>query len=113
MKELKDECETIKELRTLRNDVVHREKVLSEDDIQLVISGIDSLELVRTHLLKIGAPEVLELEEKFSSFLERVELGTSIGSNVGHMVPMQFRWLKEKECYRSDGSDGPPHLGGR
>jgi len=101
MKELKDECDTIKKLRTLRNNVVHREYVLSEDDIQLVISGIDCLELVRTHLLKIGSPEILERENKFSSFLKPLELGMSIGSNVGRMVPMQFRWLKEKECYVS------------
>lgn len=104
LKELRDECETIKELRTLRNDVVHREKVLSEDDIQLVISGIDSLELVRTHLLKIGDPEILELEDKFSSFLERVEIGKAVSSNVGQMVPIQFQWLKEKDCYHTGDS---------
>ena len=98
---LSDECKRVTRLRTLRNDIVHREKVLAKDDIELVISGIDSLERVRTHLLHTGAPEILELESKFKSFLEPVELGRSLSGSVGQMVLMRFRWRKEKNCYRA------------
>jgi len=98
---LKEESENVKQLRKLRNDVVHREKVLTDGDVEQVKSGIDSLTLVRSYLLQIGKPEILKLENKFTSFLDRVELGKAISSNVGQMVPLRFGWRKEKDCYQT------------
>jgi len=100
IKGLKDECANVADLRKLRNDVVHKEKVLTREDIERVKSGIQSLALVRSHLLQTGKPEVLQLESKFKTFIEPVELGKAVSTNIGQMVPMRFEWRKEKDCYQ-------------
>lgn len=100
IKGLTDECENVAELRKLRNDVVHREKILTEEDIELIKSGIQSLAHVRVFLLQSGKPEILELENKFISFLEHVELGKASSDSIGQMIQMKFGWRKEKDCYQ-------------
>jgi len=98
---LVEECENVAELRKLRNKVVHEQKILSETDIELIRNGIQSLALVRTYLLRTGKPDILKLENKFSSFLERVELGQATGEKIGQMVQMKFGWRREKDCYQT------------
>jgi hypothetical protein len=97
---LKNELENVANLRSLRNDVVHKEKVLTNEDIELVKSGVQSLALVRTYLLQASKPEVLQLENKFNSFLEPIEQGKSVSPQIGTMVLLRYGWRKEKDCYK-------------
>ncbi|MFW9958258.1 MAG: hypothetical protein ACFFCT_09305 [Candidatus Odinarchaeota archaeon] len=80
--------------------MVHKEKVLTNEDIELVKSGVQSLALVRNYLLQESKPEVLQLENKFKSFLEPIEQGRSVSPQIGRIVLLEFGWRKEKDCYR-------------
>jgi hypothetical protein len=100
-KGLVEECENVAELWKLRNKVVHEQKILSQKDIELILNGIQSLAIVRTYLLHTGKPEILKLENKFTSFLVRVELGQATGAKIGQMVQMKYGWRREQDCYQT------------
>ncbi len=73
---------------------------MTQDDHDLIVSGLKALELVRAHLLETGAPSILLKELHFSSFLEDLEIGKATSSKIGQMVQLRFGWRKEKDCYR-------------
>jgi hypothetical protein len=100
-KGLVEDCENVAELWKLRNKVVHEQKILLGNDIEQIQKGIQSFALVRTYLLHTGKSDVVELESKFSSFFEQVELGQAKGAKIGQMVQMKFGWRREKDCYQT------------
>jgi hypothetical protein len=97
---LTGECDNVAKLWTLRNELVHDQKLLSEEDIQTIRKGIQSLREVRTYLLKTVAPNVLNLESRFPSFLEPFQQGWAASELIGKLVALEFGWRREKDHYQ-------------
>lgn len=97
---LTEEGGNVAELWKLRNEIIHEQKLLSEEDIQTIRKGIHSLGKVRAYLLKTVALDVLNLESKFSSFLEPIPQGRVTSGLVGKLVAMEFGWRREKDHYQ-------------
>ena len=98
---LADECEDVAKLWLLRNDVVHDQRMFSEEEKEIVTKGIQSLRKVRTHMMGIINPALLKSEEKFSSFLEPIPIGTGAGQTIKELIPMQLEWRREVDHYQT------------
>lgn len=98
---LADECEDVAELWLLRNDVVHDQRMLLEEEREIVTKGIQSLRKVRTHMLGTINPTLLKSEEKFSSFLEPIPIGTRAGQTIKELFPMKLEWRREVDHYQT------------
>ena len=97
---LEEQCEDVAKLWKLRIGFIHKRKLLSEKDIEAIKKGIKSLDQVRTYLLKTGDPDVLSLENRFSSFLEPFQQGQATSDSIGKLVAMEFGWRREKDHYQ-------------
>lgn len=98
---LVDECEEVSKLWLLRNEVVHEQRILTEDDVELIRNGIQSLERLRPYLLHISNPDLLKLENQFSSFLEKILLGEAASDSIGKLVLLKYEWRREQDCYQT------------
>jgi hypothetical protein len=98
---LNEECKEVARLWVLRNSIVHRQKKLVEKDIVTIKKGIRSLAKLREFFLSKAEPELAEMEEKFSDFLEPIQLGTAAAASIKGIVPIQIEWRREKDHYQT------------
>ena len=98
---LGEECEDVVCLWLLRNEVVHKQKKLSENEIETIRKGIQSLTKLREFFLEQADPELLEKERKFSAFLEQIQLGTAVTDPIRGQAPIRIEWRREKDHYQT------------
>jgi hypothetical protein len=96
----KTTCQSVAKLWRLRNDVVHRQKTLSSQDHRPITDGIASLSHLRHYFLSSIIPELLELENQFSSFLEPVPFSEDLIEYPGQIVTVNYEWRREQDRYR-------------
>ncbi len=96
---LSEECKDVAKLWGLRNDIVHEQKVFSENENRIVTSGIKSLESLRNFFLQTIDPDLLKKEKMFASFLEGIPLGTAEREPIDGLAPITFGWRREKDHY--------------
>jgi hypothetical protein len=99
--ELVRECRDVADMRDLRNEVVHEEKVLMEEDRASIRAGIEGLKLLRSRLLQESGSGLIELEQSFHLFLERIPIGRSTSDPIDKMVEMRIELRREHDCYRT------------
>jgi ubiquinone biosynthesis protein Coq4 len=46
-------------------------------------------------------PTLLKSEEKFSSFLEPIPIGTRAGQTIKELFPMKLEWRREVDHYQT------------
>ncbi len=97
---LSEECKDVAKLWDLRNDIVHEQKVFSENENRIITSGIKSLESLRDFFLQTIDPDLLKKEKMFASFLEGIPLGTTEREPIDGLAPITFGWRREKDHYQ-------------
>lgn len=96
-----NDCKNVVRLWRLRNEVVHENKILTKKDLERIKKGIQSMKKFRIYLLQSGDPKIIELENKFSSFLELVPIGEAVRTSIGQLVEVQLGWRREKDGYQT------------
>jgi hypothetical protein len=97
----RDTCDHVAKLWSLRNSVVHEKRILEKRDFQLIQNGITSLGKLRTFILNTVNPDLLDLEKKFASILEPVQIDEDPIDPLSQMVTLNFDWRRELDCYQN------------
>ncbi len=98
---LAEECEEVACLWLLRNDIVHKQKKITENEVEIIKNGIKALTKLREFFLEKAAPKLLENERRFSDFLIPIQLGTAVSTPIQDQVPIQMEWRREKDHYKT------------
>ncbi len=94
-------CQSLSEMWTLRNDVVHRRKIITRAEIQTIKDGIKALAILREYFLTSIDSGLLKLENQFDSFLEPIQMGVAISDSIKEMVQMKYGWRRECDNYHT------------
>ncbi|MFW9889561.1 MAG: hypothetical protein ACFFER_15340 [Candidatus Thorarchaeota archaeon] len=94
-------CDHVAKLWRLRNRVVHERRILERRDSQLILEGITSLGNFRTFILNTVNPELLDLEKKFASILEPVQIDEGPEDPFSQTVTIKLDWRRELDCYQN------------
>jgi hypothetical protein len=94
-------CEKIAALWRLRNSVVHQRRILTKRDSQLIEEGITGLGNLRTFILNTVNPDLLDLEKKYESILEPVQIDEKQTEPLSNLVTIKFDWRREIDCYQN------------
>ncbi len=98
---LQREFNTTADLWSLRNKVVHEQRVLTCENLEVIKAGIGALGRLRRFFLQKLDPEIVKMEHEFSSFLEPTYLIASKAS-VGKSVPVAIQWRREIDHYEKN-----------
>ncbi len=93
-------CSGTVRLWRLRNDVVHRRRILTQKDHNSIRDGILNLGNLRACFLHYINPELLKLEDRFQSFLEQVEFSHEPQDYLGQLLTLKYEWRRELDDYQ-------------
>jgi hypothetical protein len=94
-------CSGTARIWRLRNDVVHQQRILTQNDYNSIRNDIINLGNLRACFLHYINPELLVLEDKFQSFLEHVEFSHEPQDYPGQLLTLKYEWRRELDNYQS------------
>jgi hypothetical protein len=95
---LQNEFNDAADLWLLRNEIVHDQKLLTNDDIELIMRGLKAMGKLRWFFLDKIAPEQLKISKRFAGFFEQTPI-TSEKPKVGKFLPVSIQWRRETDHY--------------
>jgi hypothetical protein len=95
---LQNEFNDAANMWSLRNKVVHKQHVLIQEDVMIIMAGIRALSKLRSFFLEKIGSEMLKIGKKFTKFLEPIH-PVPVKEPVGKFMPLKIEWLREEDHY--------------